>query len=207
MALPDVGLATAEGRLLKLLRNEWELYDGVDVPTDSQLSLFDILLSIMMNSRLDTADKVRSIWNGKADVEQALGRVPAGVALSDEVIPWDALRELFVAFCSIRWAGPAVATKILHKKRPALIPILDSVIVDHLHPYLPPELQRGQPDPVYMVEKLKLFREMLLEHRHRVEQLSECCAAQGYPITPVRVLEILLWTQWEPRGYYRQNAD
>jgi len=205
--LPQLDLTDAEGRLSRFLTNEWELYDGVSVPSDPEISLLDILLSIMMNSRLDTADKVRSIWKGKAGVEWMLARIPPDLALTDETIPWDHLSELFAAFCAIKWAGPGVATKILHKKRSALIPILDSVVLANLHPFLPPPfLQRRQPDPVYMVEKLKLFRELLFCHEDRICELRECCAGERYPISPIRALEILLWTQWEPRGYYRTES-
>jgi len=65
-------IVDADRKLSRFMGAEYELYDGIRVPEDSTLSLFDILLSIMMNSRLDTADKVRSIWKGKAPVEKTL---------------------------------------------------------------------------------------------------------------------------------------
>ncbi len=58
------------------MRSEYELYDGVPILQDSTLSLLDILLSILMNSRLDTADKVKSIWEGRKPVEDALNCIP-----------------------------------------------------------------------------------------------------------------------------------
>ena len=51
----------ADRKLVRFMESEYALYDGIDVPQDSPISLFDILLSIMMNSRLDTASKVQSI--------------------------------------------------------------------------------------------------------------------------------------------------
>ncbi|MFB3879969.1 MAG: DUF6308 family protein [Armatimonadota bacterium] len=204
LRLPEVQFADAESRLSAFLENEWELYDGVPTPADSKLSLMDILISTMMNSRLDTADKVRAVWKGKSGAESRLADIPPDLRLTDEAIPWERLSNLFEAFLAIRGVGSAIATKILYKKRPELIPILDSVIVDTLHPFLPPPfLERRQADHIYMVEKLKLFRELLLQHHERIRELRDRCAGERYPVTMVRTLEILLWTQWEKRGYYR----
>jgi len=85
----NLEIVDADRKLTRFMKAEYELYDGVTVAEDSTLTLFDILLSIMMNSRLDTASKVQSIWKSKQAVEKALDRIPPDVSLEDELIPWD----------------------------------------------------------------------------------------------------------------------
>lgn len=65
----------ADEKLLRFMQSEYELYDGIPVAEDSTLSLFGILLSIMMNSRLDTATNIQSIWRAKGPVEQAFATI------------------------------------------------------------------------------------------------------------------------------------
>lgn len=54
-------ITRADTKLQRFLEKEYELYDGYQSTEHSTISLIDILISIMMNSRLDTAEKVRSI--------------------------------------------------------------------------------------------------------------------------------------------------
>jgi len=197
-------IADAELKLIRFMRNEYELYDGISVPQDSTLSLFDILLSIMMNSRLDTANKVQSIWRGRASVERALALVPPSIALQDEDVPWEDLRTLFDAFCAIAWAGPAVATKILYKKRPTLIPIFDSVISIYIDRCNEEEaLPRGSTPGTYMIRGMKCFRRLLVGSFDDIQRLRALPEMQAYKVSPLRVLEVLLWIEKEGSGYYQ----
>lgn len=194
----------AERKLLAMLRHEWELYDGVAVPRDNTLRLDEILLSIMMNSRLDAAEKVRSIWNGRRAVEAALARIPPEASLCDESMDWDALADLLQVFCEIKWAGWAVATKILHKKRPALVPIYDSVMVQYYSDRVKPPIRWGTPTGLRLVRELQVFRQDLLVCHDRIEELFAAAAANGWPISPIRALEAVIWIENEPKAYYRR---
>ena len=51
---------------------------------------------------------------------------------SGRSIPWSALTGLFEGFAGIRGIGLSKVTKTLHPKRPALIPMLDSVVRAYL---------------------------------------------------------------------------
>lgn len=183
--------ADAHDKLMQFLAHEWELYNGIPVAQDTCLYLYEILLSIMMNSRLDTAEKVRSIWTGRGPVEEVLARIPAEVSLEAPSVPWDELAALFDAFCQIKHAKWAVATKILHKKRPGLIPIYDSVLSEYFTPLLTQQPKRGTSIGWKLVEHLKLFRTYLLECQPEIEGLCKAASASGWPITPVRAFESL----------------
>lgn len=195
-----------EKLLLRFLENEWEIYDGQPNAQDSTLSLFDILVSVSMNSRIDTADKVRSIWDGRHGVQKALTAIPVDARLTDQTPPWEELANLFEVFCHIPYAKEAVSTKILHRKRPSLIPIVDSVIGMYLNKV------RGA-EPVgkclgdRLADQVRVFRSVLVECLPSVSELSSAASQAGYPITCVRTLEILIWASCEPNKYYRKSVE
>ena len=194
----------ADAKLLRFMQSEFELYDGIPVLQDSTLSLFDILLSVMMNSRLDTADKVRSIWKNKKPVEEALSRIPTDVSLEDDNVPWDDLKALFDAFCAILWAGPAVSTKILYKKRPNLIPIYDSVISACINDCNDePSLPQGSSEGAHMIRGIKCFRKLLVGSIGGIQHLRNLPEMRRFPVSPTRILEVLLWIENEDNGYYQ----
>lgn len=196
----------ALGNLDRYLEAEWELYDKVAILQDSRLSLLDILLSNTMNARLDTGDKIKSIWNGKAAIEEALSQIPPTLSLDDENIPWDTLVKLLDAACATKFVGPAVSTKILHKKRPALIPIIDRVSSKYLATRRTTPLPMGLSEAEHIVADIKAFREKLLAEHQTIIKLCEACTLKGFPITPVRTLDILIWVENEPRATYRRKS-
>jgi Family of unknown function (DUF6308) len=67
-------------------------------------------------------------------ISSALAKVPrsASLAAAEDAIPWRPLEELMRAMDGIPEVGLARQTEVLHKKRPALIPILDSVLETYL---------------------------------------------------------------------------
>lgn len=198
----------ADRKLIRFMESEYELYDGVPVAQDSTLSLFDILLSIMMNSRLDTASKVQSIWKSKKPVEEALNRIPTDVPLESDCIPWDDLTTLSDRFCEIKYAGPAVSTKILHKKRPNLIPIFDSIISVYINGCnVEPPLPRGSSDGAHMIRGIKCFRKLLRQSLGDIERLLTMPEMRRFPVSPMRVLEVLLWIENEGGENYTNPKE
>jgi hypothetical protein len=53
------------------------------------------------------------------------------------------------------------------------------------------------------VEVLKAFREDLRHAYTGIASLRTSLANAGFDLTPVRILEVLVWTETEPKGYYR----
>ena len=120
-------------------------------------------------------------------------------------IPWDAVHALFNEFETISGAKLAVATKILHKKRPQLIPMVDSKVFDHYADRCP-TLRKLTMGPV-AVRSMQLFRDDLVATRGSVEALVFDLQQHGFSLTPVRVLEILIWidgSKTEP--YYSSGS-
>jgi hypothetical protein len=102
-----------------------------------------------------------------------------------------------------------VATKVLHRKRRHLIPMLDNVVLEYYFgrdPERRPPLaasQDGRKASDVAMQALDLFRADLVATADSVRSLGEGLHAQGFALSPVRILEILLWSEVEPRGGYR----
>ena len=93
----------------------------------------DLRLANRGGARISAA-QIAAILERRDAIEQALAAIDPGVSLSgeDNTLPWLPLRQLFDAFAGIGGVGFAKMTKALHPKRPALIPMLDSIV----HKYL-----------------------------------------------------------------------
>lgn len=193
------GLRNPEETLRGFVGEEYEAYDAVAVMTDNVLRPEEIALSVMVNSRISGAVG-RDIYRQRGPVEAALAAIDPKVSICDSEasIPWQSVERAISALCSVSGAKVAVATKILHKKRPRLIPILDSVMDAHYA--VAPE--KGRTWGGYTVALMRLFRRDLLAVKTEVGQMARALAAKGISLTPCRILEFLLWAAKEPRGYY-----
>jgi hypothetical protein len=193
------------GKLRRFCDSEYALYDAVDTPQDDTLTVNDIVLSVAVNSRLD-AKGLSSVWQGKASVEQHLRLISPAVSLTDpeDAIPWDTIVRMFEEFEHIKYAKLAVASKILHKKRPALIPMMDDVVrkyYEGVYPSFPWSWKCGP----LSGQLMRHFREDLLVARPQLETLA--ASQVDTPLTLVRLLELLIWVETEPRGYYRTGLQ
>ncbi len=86
--------------------------------------------------------------------------------------------------------------------------MLDSVVIRHYlsapeYKALLPGTESKDKAANVAMEALRLFRDDLLQARREIEDLQQQLARAGFPLTAVRVLEILVWTQTEPAGGYR----
>ncbi len=199
--MPDE-VENVEEKLARYLSDGgWELYDGIKTAQDCEITISDIVLSVTLNSRLNTRRQVWQVWKGKLAVETALTRISADASLEDEAIPWEELRNLFKAMCAIEDIAGAKATKILHKKRPRLIPIYDSILEGYCKKRIPRWSSLSWADG--LVEYMKVFRADLLANQNELHVLCNMMAARGWPVTPVRAMEVLIWIEDEPNGEYR----
>ena len=182
-------------KLLAFAQEEYATYDGVATALDSTITIHDITLSVMMNSWL-MATGGRSVYGARERIGRALERIPPHTSLLDDhaAIPWDAVRELFNEFETVKGAKLAVATKILHKKRPQLLPMFDRQVLDHYRQAYPNARWQLTMGPL-AVQAMERFREDLLAVAGPLTHLRADLAQAGFPLTPVRLLEALIWIE------------
>jgi hypothetical protein len=110
----------------------WRLDVGGGSPPRSFAEI-DLRLANRDGARI-SASEIAAVLQRRRRIERALRAIATDASLmeSGDTVPWPALGELFDAFAGIRGVGLSKATKTLHRKRPALIPMLDSVVQTYL---------------------------------------------------------------------------
>lgn len=112
------------------------------------------------------------------------------------------LYNLLISFCSIKGVGIAVATKILHLKRPKLIPILDSFVVKFLTGIDTGNVWNKQHLIEIAIKAMEIVREDIRENREVFIILQEKLSNLPIPLERVRLFDILVWSteKWDVRG-------
>jgi Family of unknown function (DUF6308) len=124
-----------------------------------------------------------------------LREIPPDASLADAVrsIPWIPLTRLFDAFADLRGIGYSKMTKALHKKRPALIPMLDSVVQAYLAQDDP-----GTRSPASFGESatglVRSYKRDLDRNRSVLHEIQHELARRTYRVTEVRILDLLIWS-------------
>ena len=210
-----LGIAGPRDRLLHFCREEYAYYDAIADADPDRVMPLDVLATVAMNSRVDDAPtrfdcarRVRTVHLGMA---AACDLRLTAISADSDVLDFDPELELQGSLLHAAVQAPqvlvAVATKVLHRRRRGVIPMLGSVVLDY---YLDAggraDLKRLKADKrrAAAVAVLKDFRADLRSVVWEVAKLRGRLAAAGFAPTPIRILEVLVWTETEPRGYYRQ---
>ena len=82
--------------------------------------------------------------------------------------------------------GVSVSTKMLHLKRPGLVPVLDSLVVAQLGARMPTT-------PLKAVALIDHVRRVIRDNESALEQVIDYLAARGIDRSQVRTLDALLW--------------
>jgi len=111
------------------------------------------------------------------------------------------IRELLQSLLSIHGVGLAVATKVLHLKRPKLIPILDSYVMKFL---LGSDIAQISKKTLFEhgMRALEIARKDLSDNREVFNILQNNLHDLPIPLEKVRLHDILCWTteKWDIRG-------
>ena len=139
---------------------------------------------------------INQLIQRKEEIESELARVPLHFSIlgSQEEIPWGNLESLFYT-CRMPQIGLARMTKILHKKRPNIIPILDSVAMNRLGSLLAKQgivnIRGEMEKAIYCIKELKKDVDT---NKEALIELQNYCREKWYDISVIRVLDILLWS-------------
>jgi hypothetical protein len=108
-------------------------YEGHDTSGPASFDESDLRLANRGGARISAAE-IAAILERRGEIERALSKIHPDASLLEAAssVPWVPLTRLFDAFADIRGIGFSKMTKALHRKRPALIPMLDSVVQAYL---------------------------------------------------------------------------
>ena len=138
-----------------------------------------------------SAAEIAAILEGRPAIEQALRAIAphASLAGAADSVPWLPLGQLFGAFAGIRGVGMSKMTKALYRKRPALIPILDSIVQNYLED---DDLGSQAPFGERALGLVRGYGHDLDDNRTAVGAVRQELAGRGYGLTEVRILDLLI---------------
>jgi hypothetical protein len=140
-----------------------------------------------------SATEIAAILARGTTIRRALKAVAPGASLTGRAksVPWLQLKQLFDAFADIPGVGFAKMTKALHPKRPALIPMLDSVVQKYLADDDPgAEAPFGE----RALELARGYKRDLDRNRVALRALRQELVMHGRDLTEVRILDLLIWS-------------
>jgi hypothetical protein len=179
------------GIVLGYLEAGW----AIGVPDASGPTSFgepDLRLANRDGARI-SAGEIAAILDRRRAIERALRAIApdASLVAAAKSVPWLPLRQLFDAFSDIRGVGFSKMTKSLHRKRPALIPMLDSVVQRYLQE---DDLGAQSPFGERALELVRGYKSDLDRNRAAVRAVRRELAGRTYELTEVRVLDLLIWS-------------
>jgi hypothetical protein len=172
-----------------------EAYPGYDL-RDSPPNSFDesdLRHANRGGARISAAE-IAAILERRARIERALRSIAPNASLAEEQIPWRSLTRLFDAFADISGIGFSKMTKALHPKRPALIPMLDSVVQAFLAAD-EREASFGERATALVAS----YKQDLDRNLAALREIQRDLVSHGYrSLTEVRILDLLVWSAYAP---------
>jgi hypothetical protein len=138
-----------------------------------------------------SATEIAAILERRRPNERALKAIAPDASLARADVPWRPLRQLFDAFADMRGVGFSKMTKALHPKRPALIPMLDSVVQGYLEG---DDLGNQKPFGERGLALVRGYKRDLDRNQTELRTLRRELAARGYQLAEVRILDLLIWS-------------
>ena len=150
----------------------------------------DLRLANRDGARISAA-QIAAILERRRAIERSLLEISAHASLAEaeNSVPWLPLGQLFGAFADIRGVGFSKMTKALYRKRPALIPILDSIVQKYLEDDDPgPHAPFGERALAFV----HAYKHDLDRNQGPVRTVQQELATRGYELTEVRILDLLI---------------
>lgn len=178
---------------------DWGLLylDYEPVTPKDRLVVEDLAVTMLINSRV-TAQAATSVYANGATLD--LGSLPRSTLEETTAEERHVVATVIGAMASWHWISASIATKTLHKKRPALIPILDNQAIfgAYMNPLWPEK--RSLADSIKAVPRIKEALDWIAEDLTRPENASVW--PQLHAIEPTRSrIELFDMIWWM---YFRQ---
>jgi Family of unknown function (DUF6308) len=169
-------------------------YEPADSSGPASFGESDLRLANRGGARISAAE-IAAILERRGEIERALLTIRPDASLADatRLVPWIPLTRLFDAFADIRGVGFSKMTKALYAKRPALIPMLDSVVQAYLTRCGPDTPHSGS-FGARATALVRSYKRDLDRNRAVLHELQRELGGRGYRLTEVRILDILIWS-------------
>jgi hypothetical protein len=169
-------------------------YEACDSSGPASFDESDLRLANRAGARISAAE-IAAILERRGEIERALRTIHPDASLAEATssVPWIPLTRLFDGFGEIRGIGFSKMTKALYRKRPALIPMLDSVVQAYLTRNDPGTGSSGS-----FGERASAlvgsFKRDLDRNRSVLHEIQRELASREYRLTEVRILDVLIWS-------------
>ena len=169
-------------------------YEAGDPSRSGSFAETDLRLANRGGARISAAE-IAAVLERRGEIERALRDIKCDASLADATgsIPWVPLTRLFGAFADIRGVGFSKMTKALHPKRPALIPMLDSVVQAYL---MRDDPERGSSGSFgeRATTLVRSYKRDVDRNRSALRKIQKDLASRGYRLAEVRILDLLIWS-------------
>jgi hypothetical protein len=176
--------------VLGFLEAQWR-FDVSDASRPASFDESDLRLANRAGARISAAE-IAAILERRRVIERALAGIAphASLTAGQDEVRWTTLTQLFDAFAGIRGVGFSKMTKALHPKRPALIPMLDSVVQTYLKDDdLGAQASFGE----RALALVRSYKRDLDRNSAAIRAVRQEIATRGYGLTEVRILDLLIW--------------
>lgn len=195
------GLTLADPwKLMSRMREQpdwYPVYDGVQDFPDDDLGSCEITLSIMLNSGIRTNEATELFLKAARDpLVSSLLHQLHGIELQDAEYGHLAAFAELIDRLQVKGVALSTLSKILHKKRPAFIPVLDTIVQDHYWHALRKGLSgpwKGRTKCKEAIAILWLMQGDLVHSFHEIEYLRRRLLSSGMKFTRCRLLSHLIW--------------
>ena len=169
-------------------------YEAEEASGPGSFDESDLRLANRGGARISAAE-IAAILERREEIERALREIhpESSLAAATSSIAWVPLTRLFDAFADIRGVGFSKMTKALHKKRPALIPMLDSVVQEYLTSDDPEAASSGTFGE-RATALVRSYKRDLDRNRSALRQIQRELASRDHRVTEVRILDLLIWS-------------
>jgi hypothetical protein len=169
-------------------------YEPCDSSGPASFDEIDLRLANRGGARISAAE-IAAILVRRGEIERALREVHPDASLADatSAVPWIPLTRLFEAFAEIRGIGFSKMTKALHRKRPALIPMLDSVVQEYLA-WDEPQTRLSGSFGECATTLVRSYKRDLDRNRSVLLEIQQELATRAYRLTEVRILDLVIWS-------------
>ena len=179
----------------------WPSYDELVTNGGPELVDGDLLAPVLMGVHLDQA-RFSLLKAMLPDLQAALAALPPTALPDTDDAGIELVAQCFADLDHPRYAEQRVRgtilSKVLHRKRPDLVPLYDSRIwtAYTAHGAVPRSGRRTWVE--FMTLLCAQMREELRTEREEMSRLVDVAAGAGATLTPLRLLDILVWMSVEP---------